>query len=59
MANFFVATAFYADGHSETFEGQLWFLGGLKNEEGHALLNKLKEQEKAGVITRLWISYES
>lgn len=59
MANFFVATAFYPDGHSETFEGRLWFLGGIKDEEGHALLSKLQEQEKQGLITRLWVSYES
>ena len=59
MANFFVAYAVYADGHTKTFEGRLWLLGGIKDEEGHAKLAELRRLEKEGVIVRLSISYES
>lgn len=59
MANFFVARAVYADGHTETFEGRLWLLGGIRDEEGHALLARLRAEEKAGKIEKLYVSYES
>lgn len=59
MANFFYAKAVYADGHTETFEGRLWMLGGIKDEEGHALLAQLRADEKSGKISRLYVSYES
>ena len=59
MANFFYATAVYADGHTETFEGRLWLLGGIKDEKGHALLAKLRADHASGVITKLSVSYES
>lgn len=59
MANFFVAYAVFADGHTETFEGQLWFLRGIKNEEGYAKLAELRRLKEEGVIVSLFISYES
>lgn len=59
MANFFYAITIFADGHSETFEGRLWLLGGIKDEEGHALLQSLKDKKKSGEIVFLNISYES
>lgn len=59
MANFFTAYAVFADGHTETFEGQLWFIGGIRNEEGHAKLAELRRLKEEGVIVRLFISYES
>lgn len=59
MANFFIATAIYPDGHTETFEGRLWFLGGIKDEAGHAKLAELRRLKEEGVIVRLFISYES
>jgi len=59
MANFFIAYAVFADGHEETFEGRLWMLGGIRDENGHALLESLREQEKNGAIVRLHVSYES
>ena len=59
MANFFYATATYSDGHVEHFEGCLWFLGGIKDEEGHALLRSLKAKYLSGEIEDLHISYES
>ena len=59
MPNFFYAIAQYADGHVETFEGCLWFLGGIKNETAHAQLDKLKQDHANGKITSLSIDYES
>ena len=59
MANFFYADVVYSDGHRETIEGRLWFLGGIKDEEGHALLQSLKDKELTGEIVSLHISYES
>ena len=59
MANFFYAVAVFKDGHEETFNGRLWMLGGIRDEEGYALLTKLKEKEEAGEIVRLRVSYES
>lgn len=59
MANFFVATAVYADGTTKKFEGRLWLLGGIKDKKGHALLAKLRADHEAGVIIRLSVSYES
>jgi len=59
MANFFYAIAVFADGHKETFEGRLWLLGGIKDEEGHALLQSLKDKKEANEIISLSISYES
>lgn len=59
MANFFYAVATFADGHKETFEGRLWFLGGIKDEKGHALLRALRVKEMEGEIIDLKISYES
>ena len=59
MANFFVAYAVFLDGHKETFEGRLWLLGGIKDEEGHALLQSLKDKKLTGEIVSLHISYES
>lgn len=59
MANFFYAVAVFADGHKETFEGRLWFLGGVKDEAGHALLRRLRADEKSGKISKLYVSYES
>lgn len=59
MANFFIATATYPDGHKETFEGRLWLLGGIKDEKGHALLHSLKAKYLAGEIEDLSIIYES
>lgn len=59
MPNFFYAVAIYADGHRETVEGRLWLLGGRKDEEGHFLLQSLKDLYKAGKIVDLRVSYES
>ena len=59
MANFFIAIATYPDSHKETFEGRLWLLGGIKDEEGHALLDSLKTKYLAGEIENLSITYES
>ena len=59
MANFFHATAVYADGRTETFEGRLWLLGGVKDEEGHTLLAKLRADHAKGIIVKLSVSYES
>jgi len=59
MANFFYAVAVFADGHRETFEGRLWFLGGIRDEEGRALLQSLKDKKLTGEIISLSISYES
>lgn len=59
MANFFYATAVYADGHTETFEGRLWLLGGIRDDAGHALLDRLRSDEKSGKISKLYVSYES
>ena len=59
MANFFYAKAVYADGHTETFEGRLWFLGGIRDEAGHAMLDQLRADEKSGKIRKLYVSYES
>lgn len=59
MANFFYAVAVFADGHKETFEGRLWFLGGIRDDDGHALLQSLKDKKSEGEIVSLNISYES
>ena len=59
MANFFYAVAVYADGHTEHVEGRLWFLGGIKDEEGHALLQSLQDKEASGEIISLHVDYES
>lgn len=59
MANFLYAIAVFADGHKETFEGRLWLLGGIKDEEGHALLQSLKNKKKTGEIISLTVDYES
>ena len=59
MANFFVAYAIFDDGRKETFEGRLWLLGGIKDEEGHTLLQSLKDKKLTGEIISLNISYES
>ena len=59
MANFFIATAVFADGHKETFEGRLWLLGGIKDEEGHALLRSLRAKHLSGEIEELYVTYES
>lgn len=59
MANFFYATAVYADGRTEHYEGRLWLLGGIKDEEGHALLQSLRDKEASGEIISLHVGYES
>lgn len=59
MENFFYAIAVFADGHKETFEGRLWMLGGRKDEQGHALLNSLREKQASGEIVSLSVDYES
>ena len=58
MANFFVAS-FVENGKKKEVEGRLWFLGGKRDEEGHALLESLREKAKRGEISDLRISYES
>lgn len=59
MANFFYATAVFADGHTEHFEGRLWLLGGIKDEAGHALLAELRAKHADGEIVKLSVGYES
>ena len=59
MDNFFEAVAVFADGHKETFNGQLWLWGGIRDEEGHALLQSLTDKNEAGEIISVSISYES
>lgn len=59
MANFFYAVAIFADGHKETFEGRLWLLGGIKDEEGHAILQTLNDKKGTGEIISLMVDYES
>ena len=59
MANFFYAIAVFADGHKETFEGRLWMLGGVRDEQGHAMLNSLREKQASGEIVSLSMDFES
>lgn len=59
MANFAYYTATYADGHTERGQIRLWCLGGTKDEEGHAKLAKLRADEVTGIITKLFVDYES
>lgn len=60
MANFFYATyTVVATGKKEHAEAQLWFLGGRRNEEGHALLADLRAKQAAGEIVSLCVDYES
>ena len=58
MANFFFAT-FVENGENRTVEGRLWLLGGLRDEEGHALLQSLREKAEKGEIIDLRVDYES
>ena len=59
MANFFYATAVYADGRVEEYQGTLWFLGGQKCAEGHMQLKELRAMESEGIIVSLRVDYES
>ena len=59
MANFFYATAVYADGRTEHYNHLLWYLDGTPDEEGHALLQSLKNKKESGEIIKLHIDYES
>lgn len=58
MANFFIAT-FIENGEKKAVEGRLWLLGGLRDEEGHALLKSLREKAEKGEIVDLRVDYES
>jgi hypothetical protein len=60
MANFFNYTAVYDDGTVESGSGiRLYYLGGIKDEAGHALLAKLRANHAAGIIVSLSVDYES
>ena len=59
MANFFYATAVYADGRVEEYQGTLWYLCGRKCVEGHRKLQELRSLEDEGIIVSLHVDYES